>query len=1509
MKRRPFNFSLITILLICVAGLCMSCGSGSGGGGEDSISSVSVTIGSASIIADGASQTQITATVTDSKGKEPDGVTVSFTATAGTLSASSATTSDGVARVTLTSPTNVGTATIRATAGGVSGQSTITFVPGAPDEVIVTATPSSLTADGSSTSSISATVLDAHDNAVADGEMLSFSADAGTLSQFTTTTSGGKASVTYTAPRSVPDGDRDTITVQTTNGLTASAVITLTGPEIASISLSANPSSLPADGSSTATITAAVTVVGGGEAPDGTTVTFSIEEGGGRIGPDDDDPDIFTATTSGGVAYATLTSGSVTATATIQAEAGGITEEIEVAYVPGSVTLTIVPNSLLGTGEETATVTATLTDAEGSVAPDGETVNFTLDDLSLGTIPPSGTTAGGEGEATVTFQAAAKGGTVTVTATWTTGGVDVTGSETITIQQPPGFMEVSEGSPEPAAINIKGTGGQSTSLITFDVKDIQGNLVADGYRVDFMILSGPDGGEELSPLMATTESGQVSTILRSGFKSGPVSIKATYFYDTSISTTVGQISIVGGPPVGEEFGIAAEYLNISGLWMAGLEDGITISANDVYGNAVPNDTTISFKTYETGGDFDPGSALTSGGFATSTLISFTPEPAQGFVSVTAEAVNGGRTTHVTSLAVSPYPYQNILYAGTDGGGIYKSTDSGTTWSNVSRSSAEPGQNWMAPYVNDVAVDPDDDNVVYAATGYLGEGNVYRSLDGGINWNSNNVEEWNGVVGLDAAILSLICDNNGSDYVWIGTQGQGALLAPDGETFGWGGIVGAVSFTGTGNGTMSTPILSSTSKTETWTVTYAQTGAEVSTPVLTSSGNADGTMTDVSADNDAPAEDWTVTYAGGIATGPTADPGNTGNGTMAILATTADTVAEDWTVECMTAAADGGEFRVMSTQSGIQSDNYDITTGNYTATDLAGNDVVTFYILDGTADFIVGDKFTFSTSDDGWSVVGSVSGAQQDARTDTAYTSDSGEVSFTINSGASRFYKNGDNWTFTTTATGSWLVVGTSSGVQSGIAENNQWYTSDAGEVTFAINEGSTPFAENDEFTFDVTESGLGHGTTVMDLERIDGTNGGSAVLYAATASGVFRSANGGLTWTEPGDFAGDNIRSLALHPDSNGTTDIIYAGTVDAGVWVSTNSGGTWTQYTGGIGKGLSATTPFADLANTGTGIVSEVTVGDDALSEYWDLTCIAAAENGGTFSVVGTVSGAQVNATVGTAYTSDGGEVSFTIEDGAVDFEVNDFFTFSTTRDPGNSIKDLLVDEGNNRLYALTYFDGPLEAHPVGNVYIHGLNANGSMATGDWAEANANLPQYDPPDDTTLFALHAIAPNIPDTPTALYIGGEGINLYKATSGLNTGNPAWQQSKSGLTNLIMARMPILFSGECYLYVSAPDIDDYGLATFTVYIEDTNGNPPISGSTFTAVLNTGEETIVLLDVTYGDAYVHAGTWRDPSDPDTNWPYEISTQAVSGYEVTFTFTPTCGDAAPGCSGSDQAVIYIF
>ena len=143
-------------------------------------------------------------------------------------------------------------------------------------------------------------------------------------------------------------------------------------------------------------------------------------------------------------------------------------------------------------------------------------------------------------------------------------------------------------------------------------------------------------------------------------------------------------------------------------------------------------------------------------------------------------------------------------------------------------------------------------------------------------------------------------------------------------------------------------------------------------------------------------------------------------------------------------------------------------------------------------------------------------------------------------------------------------------------------------------------------------------------------------------------------------------------------------------------------------------------------------------------------------------------------------------------------------------------MDPSAYRLYALAV-EGSGES-ATGDVYVHTLNADGTMASGGWSKVNTGLSGN---------ALYALAANIPSGPTALFTGGEGINLYEATSGLDTGNPSWISSKTGLSNLLMARMPILFSGQCTLDVSRYRNDD--TVNFIVYIDDVNGNPPISGN--------------------------------------------------------------------------------
>lgn len=73
------------------------------------------------------------------------------------------------------------------------------------------------------------------------------------------------------------------------------------------------------------------------------------------------------------------------------------------------------------------------------------------------------------------------------------------------------------------------------------------------------------------------------------------------------------------------------------------------------------------------------------------------------------------------------------------------------------------------------------------------------------------------------------------------------------------------------------------------------------------------------------------------------------------------------------------------------------------------------------------------------------------------------------------------------------------------------------------------------------------------------------VLYAATATaGVFRSRDGGATWSAvtTGLAAREEIRALVVDPVR---PDVVYAGSFRSGVYVSTSAGDTWTLLNAGL--------------------------------------------------------------------------------------------------------------------------------------------------------------------------------------------------------------------------------------------------------------------------------------------------------------------------------------------------------
>lgn len=89
---------------------------------------------------------------------------------------------------------------------------------------------------------------------------------------------------------------------------------------------------------------------------------------------------------------------------------------------------------------------------------------------------------------------------------------------------------------------------------------------------------------------------------------------------------------------------------------------------------------------------------------------------------------GGR---ITSLLLSPVD-ANLIYAGAAAGGVWKSTDNGVTWENIFNE---------APAIGSLAMDPSDPSIIYVGTGEANPGGVaiypgnglWRSTDAGSTW--------------------------------------------------------------------------------------------------------------------------------------------------------------------------------------------------------------------------------------------------------------------------------------------------------------------------------------------------------------------------------------------------------------------------------------------------------------------------------------------------------------------------------------------------------------------------------------------------------------------------------------------------------------------------------------------------------------------------------------------------------------------------------------------------------
>ena len=131
-------------------------------------------------------------------------------------------------------------------------------------------------------------------------------------------------------------------------------------------------------------------------------------------------------------------------------------------------------------------------------------------------------------------------------------------------------------------------------------------------------------------------------------------------------------------------------------------------------------------------------------------------------------LRGGRSAAVTGS----YKNKNTFYFGATGGGVWKTTDGGSNWTNIS-------DKYFGSSIGAVAVAPSDETIIYVGEGENtmrgnvseGLGGMWRSDDGGKSWKNIGLKD-------GRHIIRIVIHPKNPDIVWVAVMGH--LFGPNDE---------------------------------------------------------------------------------------------------------------------------------------------------------------------------------------------------------------------------------------------------------------------------------------------------------------------------------------------------------------------------------------------------------------------------------------------------------------------------------------------------------------------------------------------------------------------------------------------------------------------------------------------------------------------------------------------------------------------------------------------------------